>query len=63
MKIVCLFAKKEMKITPSGKESFDHLTGGHNNIRIALELSTHRRIQLGLRLICQGIACDNKNWY
>jgi len=32
---------EEMKLTPSGKESFDHPTGRHNDIGIAGELSIH----------------------
>ena len=32
---------EEMKLTPSGKESFDHPSGKHNDVGIAWELSIH----------------------
>jgi len=43
-----------MKITPSGKESFDHPAGRHNYMGIAWELSIHGCIQLGLKVDMPG---------
>ena len=45
---------EEMKITPSGKESFDHPTGRHNDLAIAWELSIHGCIQTGLKVNLPG---------
>jgi len=45
---------EEMKLTPSGKESFDHSTGRHNDLAIAWELSIHGCIQSGLRVDMPG---------
>jgi hypothetical protein len=45
---------EEMKITPSGRESFDHPTGRHNDMGIAWDLSIHGCIQLGLKVDLPG---------
>jgi len=45
---------EEMLLTPSGKESFDHPTGRHNDMGIAWELSIHGCIQLGLKVDLPG---------
>ncbi|MDH3339791.1 MAG: hypothetical protein OEL84_00745 [Nitrosopumilus sp.] len=44
---------EEMLLTPSGRESFDHSTGRHNDMGIA-ELSIHGYIQLGLKSDLSG---------
>jgi hypothetical protein len=43
-----------MLLTPSGRESFDHPTGRHNDLGIACELSIHGCIQLGLKVDLPG---------
>jgi hypothetical protein len=45
---------EEMKLTPSGKESFDHPVGRHNDLGIAWELSIHGCIQTGLKIDLPG---------
>ena len=45
---------EEMKITPSGRESFDHPTGRHNDMAIAWELSIHGCIKMGLKIDLPG---------
>jgi hypothetical protein len=45
---------EEMLLTPSGRESFDHPTGRHNDLGIAWELSIHGCIQLGLKVDLPG---------
>jgi len=45
---------EEMKITPSGRESFDHPTGRNNDLGIAWELSIHGCISLGLKVDLPG---------
>jgi len=45
---------EEMNLTPSGKESFDHPTGRHNDKAIGWELSIHGCIQLGLKVDMSG---------
>ena len=40
--------------TKSGKESFDHPTGRHNDMGIGWELSIHGCIQLGLKIDMPG---------
>ena len=45
---------EEMVLTPSGRESFDHPTGRHNDMGIAWELSIHGCIQLGLKIDLPG---------
>ena len=45
---------EEMLLTPSGRESFDHPTGRHNDMGIAWELSIHGCIQLGLKVDLPG---------
>ena len=45
---------EEMNLTPSGRESFDHPTGRHNDMGIAWELSIHGCIQLGLQVDMSG---------
>jgi hypothetical protein len=42
---------EEMKITPSGRESFDHPTGRHNILGITWKLLIHGCIQMGLNVI------------
>ena len=46
---------EEMLLTPSGRESFDHPTGRHNDMGIGWELSIHGCIQLGLKVDLPGI--------
>ena len=43
-----------MKITPSGRESFDHPTGRNNDMVIAWDLSIHECIHLGLKVNLPG---------
>lgn len=43
-----------MLLTPSGRESFDHPTGRHNDMGISLELSIQGCIQLGLKIDLPG---------
>jgi hypothetical protein len=45
---------EEMLLTPSGRESFDHPTGRHNDLGIAWELSIHGCIQMGLKVDLPG---------
>jgi len=45
---------EEMLLTPSGRESFDHPTGRHNDLGIAWELSIHGCIKLGLKIDLPG---------
>ncbi|MDH3502815.1 MAG: hypothetical protein OEL69_09995 [Nitrosopumilus sp.] len=45
---------EEMKLTQSGRESFDHPTGRHNDLGIAWELSIHGCISLGLKVDLPG---------
>lgn len=45
---------EEMILTASGRESFDHPTGRHNDIGIAWEMSIHGCIQLGLKIDLPG---------
>ena len=45
---------EEMVLTKSGRESFDHPTGRHNDMGIAWELSIHGCIQLGLKVDLPG---------
>jgi len=45
---------EEMLLTPSGKESFDHPAGRHNDIGIGWELSIHGCIQKGLKVDMPG---------
>jgi len=44
----------EILLIPSGRESFDHPTGRHNDMGIAWELSIHGCIQLGLQVAMPG---------
>ncbi len=43
-----------MLLTKSGRESFDHPTGKHNDMGIAWKLSIHGCIQLGLKIDLLG---------
>ena len=43
-----------MLLTPSGRESFDHPTGLHNDMGIGWELSIHGCIQMGLKVDLPG---------
>jgi len=43
-----------MNLTKSGKESFDHPVGRHNDMGIAWELSIHGCIELGLKVDLPG---------
>ena len=45
---------EEMKLIQSGRESFDHPTGRHNDLSTAWELSIHGCIQLGLKVDLPG---------
>ena len=45
---------EEMLLTPSGRESFDHPTGRHNDMAIAWELAIHGCIQLELKVDLPG---------
>jgi len=45
---------EEMNLTPSGRESFDHPIGRHNDMGIGWELSIHGCIQLGLKVDLPG---------
>ena len=45
---------EEMLLTPSGRESFDHPTGRHNDLGIAWEIYIHGCIQLGLKIDMPG---------
>jgi len=51
---------EEMLLTPSGRESFDHLTGRHNDLGIAWELSIHGCIQMGLKVDMPGNAVGSQ---
>ena len=52
---------EEMLLTPSGRESFDHPTGKHNDMGIAWELSIHGCIQMGLKIDFPGKCCRITN--
>jgi len=43
-----------MLLTSSGRESFDHPTGRHNDLGIAWEPSIHGCIQMGLKIDMPG---------
>ena len=45
---------EEMNLTKSGRESFDHPVGRHNDLAISWELSIHGCIQLGLKVNLPG---------
>ena len=44
----------EMQLTQSGRESYNHPTGRHNDLGIAWDLSIHRCIQLWLKVGMSG---------
>lgn len=51
---------EEMKLTPSGKESFDHPTGRHNDMGIAWELSIHGCLKFMLNAHQKHIVLNKK---
>ena len=50
---------EEMKLTPSGRESFDHPTGRHNDTAIAWELSIHGCLKFMLNAQSEPVAFGN----
>ena len=47
---------EEMKLTPTGRESFDHPTNRHNDLAIAWELSIHGCLKFMLNAISEPVA-------
>ncbi|MDH3766428.1 MAG: hypothetical protein OER82_11565 [Nitrosopumilus sp.] len=43
-----------MLLIPSGRESFDHPTGRHNDLGIGWDLSIHGCIKIGLKIDVPG---------